>query len=364
MKRLGLTIIDKYVIRKFLGTFFFAILLIIMIAVIFDFSEKIDDFIEKNAPLSAVVFDYYLNFIPYFAVLFMPLFTFVAVIYFTSRMAYNTEIVAILSSGVSFDRLLRPYFISATIIAIFSFLLNNFVIPDSTKEMLAFEELYYRNRPATFTKVNVHRQIEPGVIIYLESFNTYNNYGRKFSIEKFEKGNLVSKLLSEDIRWDSTKNKWTIRNYYIRDYQGTNQTITTGITIDTTLKITPEEFKRRDNAIQAMDLRELNDYIDSQKMQGSSNIELSLIEKYKRFSIPFSTFILTIIGVSVSSRKAKGGIGMHIGIGLMLSFAYILFMQFSTQFAIGGIFNPLMAVWIPNIIFAFIAFLLYRLAPK
>jgi lipopolysaccharide export system permease protein len=364
MKKFGLKIIDKYVIRKFLGTFFFAILLIVMIAVIFDFSEKIDDFIEKDAPFKAVIFDYYLNFIPYFAVLFMPLFTFVAVIYFTSRMAYNTEIIAILSSGVSFDRLLRPYFISATIIAIFSFLLNNFVIPDSTKEMLAFEELYYRNKPATFTKNNVHRQIEPGVIIYLESFNTYNNYGRKFSIEKFEKGKLVSKLLSDDIRWDSTKNKWTIRNYYIRDYEGTNQKITTGITIDTTLSITPEEFKRRDNAIQAMDLKELNHYISSQKMQGSSNIELSLIEKYKRFSIPFSTFILTIIGVSVSSRKAKGGIGMHIGIGLLLSFSYILFMQFSTQFAIGGIFNPLMAVWIPNIIFAFIAFLLYRLAPK
>ncbi len=364
MNKLKLTILDGYVIRKFLGTFFFAILLIVMIAVIFDFSEKIDDFIEKDAPFNAVIFDYYLNFIPYFAVLFMPLFTFVAVIYFSSRMAYNTEIIAILSSGISFNRLLRPYFISATIIAIFSFLLNNFVIPDSTKEMLAFEELYYRNRPATFAKINVHRQIEPGVIIYLESFNTYSNYGRKFSVEKYEKGKLVSKLLSDDIRWDSIKNKWIIRNYYIRDYEGTNQKITTGFIADTALNITPEEFKRRDNAIQAMDLKELNSYIASQKMQGSSNIELSLIEKYKRFSNPFSTFILTIIGVSVSSRKTKGGIGMHIGIGLMLSFAYILFMQFSTQFAIGGIFNPLIAVWIPNILFAFIAYLLYRWAPK
>ena len=364
MKKPGLNIIDGYIIRKFLGTFFFAILLIVMIAVIFDFSEKIDDFIEKNAPLKAVIFDYYLNFIPYFAVLFMPLFTFVAVIYFTSRLAYNTEIIAILSSGVSFDRLLRPYFISATIIAIFSFLLSNYVIPDSTKEMLAFEELYYRNRPATFTKLNIHRQIEPGVIIYLESFNTFNNYGRKFSIEKFEKGKLISKLLSDDIRWDSTKNKWIIRNYYIRDFEGENQTIKKGFMIDTTLKITPEEFKRRDNAIQAMDLKELNAFIASQKMQGSSNIELSLIEKYKRVSVPFSTFILTLIGVSVSSRKNKGGIGMHIGIGLMLSFTYILFMQFSTQFAVGGTFNPFIAVWIPNIIFAFIAFILYRLAPK
>ena len=364
MKRFGLYKIDEYIIKKFLGTFFFAIMLIIMIAVVFDFSEKIDDFIEKNAPMHAIIFDYYLNFIPYFSVLFMPLFTFIAVIYFTSRMAYNTEIIAILSSGVSFNRLLRPYFISATLIAIFSFALNNFVIPGSTKKMLNFEELYYRNNPAVFKLINVHRQIEPGVIIYLENFNTYNNSGRKFSIEKYDHGKLISKLISDDIRWDSTKNKWTIRNYYIRDYIGENQRITSGSSIDTTLNLSPEEFKRRDNAIQAMSFHELNDFITSQKLQGSSNIELALIEKYKRLSFPFSTFILTLIGVSVSSRKVKGGIGMQIGIGLLLSFSYILFMQFSTQFSISGTFSPLMAVWIPNFIFAFIAFLLYRFAPK
>ncbi len=364
MRKFGLYKIDEYIIKKFLGTFIFAIMLIIMIAVIFDFSEKIDDFIEKNAPLHAIIFDYYLSFIPYFAVLFMPLFTFIAVIYFTSRMASNTEIIAILSSGVSFNRLMRPYFISATVIATFSFVLSNFIIPGSTQKMLNFEELYYRNKPAVFRMINVHRQIKPGVIIYLENFNTYNNSGRKFSIEKFEHGKLVSKLLSDDIRWDSTKNKWTIRNYYIRTYVGDDQKITSGRTIDTTLNITPEEFKRRDNAIQAMNYNQLNKFIATQKLQGSSNIELALIEKYKRFSFPFSTFILTLIGVSVSSRKAKGGIGMHIGVGLLISFSYILFMQFSTQFSIGGTLSPLLAVWLPNIIFAFIAFLLYRLAPK
>ncbi|MFO7657055.1 MAG: LptF/LptG family permease [Bacteroidales bacterium] len=364
MKKFKLYILDKYIIKKFLGTFFFAIMLIILIAVVFDFSEKIDDFIEKSAPIHAIIFDYYLSFIPYFAILFMPLFTFVAVIYFTSRMAYNTEIIAILSNGVSFNRLLRPYFISATLIALFSFLLSNFIIPGSTKKMLNFEELYYRNKPATFSKRNVHRQIEPGVIIYLENYNTYNNTGRKFSIEKYEDGKLVSKLLSEHLQWDSTKNKWNIRNYYIRDYVGDNQIITTGTETDTTLKITPEDFSRRDNAIQAMKYKELKQFIATQKMQGSSSVDLALIEKYKRSSLPFSTFILTLIGVSVSSRKVKGGIGMHIGLGLLLSFSYILFMQFSTQFSISGTFSPLIAVWIPNIIFAFIAYVLYRIAPK
>ncbi len=359
-----LNTIDIYIIKKFLGTFFFSILMIISIAVIFDFSEKIDDFIEKSAPIHAIIFDYYLNFIPYFAVLFMPLFTFIAVIYFTSRMAYNTEIIAILSSGFSFNRMMKPYFISASVIAILCFFLNNYVIPGSTKKMLNFEELYYRDKPVSFTKVNVHRMIEPGVVVYFERFDTENNYGRKFSIEKFKNGKLVSKLLSDDIRWNPDKNKWTIRNYYIRDYEGDNQKITKGITIDTTLNISPEEFKLRDNAIQAMDLNELNKYIKTQKMQGASDVQFSLIEKYKRFSLPFSTFILTLIGVSVSSRKVKGGIGIQIGIGLLISFSYILFMQFSTQFSVSGALSPILAVWIPNIIFAFIAYFLFRIVPK
>lgn len=360
-----LYIIDRYIIKKFLGTFFFAIGLIISIAIVFDFSEKIDDFIEKNAPVSAIIFDYYLNFIPYFSVLFMPLFTFIAVIYFTSRMAYNTEIIAILSSGVSFNRLMRPYLISAVVIAIFSFFLNNYVIPGSTKAMLAFEEVYYHDRPVSYTKVNIHRQIEPGVIIYLERFYTESNFGHKFSIEKYEDGKLVSKLLSDEIRWNPEKEKWTIKKYYIRDYlEGGNQKITKGFHIDTALNFTPEEFKMRNNAIQAMSYKELNSFISAQKLQGTSDVVFSLIEKYRRFSMPFSTFILTIIGVSVSSRKSKGGIGIHIGLGLLLSFSYILFLQFSTQFAVSGTLDPLLAVWIPNVIYIFISYFLYKLVPK
>lgn len=364
MKQLGLSILDKYIIRKFLGTFIFAIILVLLIAIVFDVSEKIDNFMEKSAPLRAIAFDYYLNFIPYFGVLFMPLFTFISVIYFTSRMASNTEIIAILSSGIGFYRLMRPYFISALVIALFSFLLHNYVIPYSSRKIHAFEELYYRNNPATFKQRNVHRQVKPGMIIYLESFNTYNNRGRKFSIEEFENGKLVSKLFSDEVHWDSIKNKWVARNYYIREFVGDNQKILTGNSIDTVIQLTPEDFSRRDNAIEAMDTRELNQFIADQKMQGSSIIKLSLIEKYKRVSVPFSTFILTFVGVAVSSRKSKRGLGMHIGIGLAISFSYLLFMQFSTQFAISGNFNPLLAVWIPNIIFSFVAFVMYRLAPK
>jgi lipopolysaccharide export system permease protein len=364
VKRFQLNILDWYIIRKFLGTFFFTIALIVVIAVIFDLSEKIDDFLENNAPFRKIIFDYYLNFIPYFAVLFSPLITFISVIYFTSRMAYNTEIIAILSSGVSFRRLLVPYFVAAFALTLFSFALNNFVIPHANARKLSFEETYYHNAPKVVRERNIHKQVEPGIFVYLESFNTTTNVGRKFSLEKFENGKLVSKLLSEDIRWDSTKNKWHIRNYYIRNFKNEHQVLHEGKDLDTTITLTPGEFRRRDNAVEAMNLGELNQFVREQKLQGAPDIDLYLIEKHRRISFPFSTFILTLIGVSVSSKKVKGGIGMQLGIGLLISFSYIVFMQFSSQFAISGAFSPFIAVWIPNIIFAVIAVFIYRLAPK
>jgi lipopolysaccharide export system permease protein len=364
MKIHEFTILDRYIIRKFLGTFFFTIVLIVAIAVVFDLSEKIDNFLENDAPLRKVIFEYYFNFIPYFAVLFSPLFTFVSVIYFTSRMAYNTEIIAILSSGVSFVRLLVPYFISAFALTVFAFSLNNFVIPHANARKLAFEDIYYHNAPRVVREKHLHRQIEPGVFVYLESYDTHSNVGRRFSIEKFTEGKLTSKMLADEIRWDSLKGKWNVYNYYIRDFHNESQTITQGRIADTTLNMNPEEFRRRENAVEAMNLGELNRFIREQKMQGAENIDMLMIEKHRRFSFPFSAFILTLIGVSVSSKKAKGGIGMQLGIGLLISFSYIVFMQFSSQFAINGPLSPFIAVWIPNLVFAIVAIFLYRLAPR
>jgi len=360
----GLKIIDLYIIRKFLGTFVYSIVLILAIAVVFDISEKIDDFIESSAPTNEIIMDYYLNFIPYFAVLFSSLFTFISVIFFTSKMAYNTEIIAILSSGVSFRRLLVPYFISASFITIFSFTLSNFVIPKATKTKLDFEEKYIHMRPQNYSTKNIHKQIEPGVFIYLESYSTLSLSGYSFSMEKFEEGKLVSKLMADKIEWDTTKNIWTIRRYYIRDINGLQETITEGAIIDTTLRITPTDFSRRLNAVEAMSFSELNEFIEVSRMQGETNLTAYLIERYKRTAFPFSTFILTLIGVTVSSKKVRGGIGTQLGTGLGISFAYILFMQFSSQFAIGGSLSPLLAVWLPNILFAIIAGFLYKMAPK
>jgi len=358
-----LKILDKYIIRKFLGTFFFSLTLIIVIAIVFDISEKLDDFIERKAPIRAIVFDYYMNFIPYFADLFAPLFIFISVIYFTARMAANTEIVAILNSGISFRRMLLPYFLSAGILAALSFYFNGWVIPHSNKVKLEFENTYIKN-PVEFKDRNLHRQISPGVFMYMESYNNSDNIGYRFSLEKIENRKRVWFLASDRILWDSTASKWKIENYYIRGVDGFNEYLSSGKSLDTILPIAPADFKRRLNIIQAMDTPALNEFIKEERLSGSGNVNAYLVAKFRRISVPFSTFILMLIGVSLSSRKVRGGIGAQLGLGITISFAYILFMQIADTFAISGSIPPLLAVWTPNLVFATIAIALLRNAPK
>jgi lipopolysaccharide export system permease protein len=356
-------ILDWYIIRKFLGTFFFALGLIIAIAIVFDISEKIDDFLEKEAPMRAIVFDYYLNFIPFFGNLFSPLFVFISVIYFTSRMASQTEIVAILSSGVSFKRMLVPYMVGAAILASISLYLNNYVIPHSNTTRIAFETKYIKN-PFIYKNKHVHRQIAPGEFIYFESFNNIDKIGYQFSFEKFKDGKLTYKLLSDRVIWDSVKTKWTVESYFIRHIDGMNERVESGFQKDTAFAFTPDEFSRRSNYIETMDTGVLNDFIKQEQSRGSEEVPFYLVEKYRRTSFPFATFILTIIGVSLSSRKVRGGIGVQIGAGILLSFTYIMFMQVSQTFATNGNMPALLAVWLPNIFFSIIAAYLLRSAMK
>jgi lipopolysaccharide export system permease protein len=364
MNRFFLKILDTYIIKKFLGTFFLALVLIIAIAVVFDFSEKIDNFMEQDTPFYLIFLKYYPNYIPYLAVLFSSFFVFISVVFITSKLAYNTEIVAILSNGVSFRRLMVPYIISAIFITLLTTYLNQYVVPQATEVRLRFEDKYYHKAPPRFSERNIHRQIEPGVFIYMENYSNYTNTGDKFSLERFKDGVLKSKLIADHIRWDKINEKWIIKNYYIRKFQNGRETIEKGTAIDTSLNIHPSDFARRSNVVKTMTLPELNSYIDEQRMQGTSQIELCLVEKHKRYAYSFSTIILTIIGVSISSRKLRGGMGMHLGIGLLITFSYILFMQFSAQFAIGGSIKPIIAAWIPNIFYAGIAFILYKMTPK
>lgn len=363
---LRIVLIDRYIIRKFLGTFFFSLALIMTIAVVFDFAEKIDDFMEKEAPVRAIIFDYYLNFIPYFATLFSPLFVFIAVIFFTSKMAVNTEIIAILNSGMSFRRMMWPYFLSALVVAVFTYMLTNFVIPHSNLVRIDFEEKYYRSSHLRRgTIFNFHRQVYKNVYAFMEKYNPESQTGQNFSLEKFnDDGQLLSKLMASRVTWDTATDKWSAWTYYIRDINGDEEVITKGLRIDTALTVTPDDFSRDPDYVGTMKYNELNDYIDLLRLQGSDELKLFLIEKHRRFSSPFAVFILTLIGVSLSSQKVRGGIGMKIGIGLGLSFSYILFMQFSSQFSLKGNLDPMLAMWIPNILYAFIALYLYRIAPK
>jgi len=362
----GLKLIDRYIIRKFLGTFFFALVMILSIAVVFDFAEKIDNFMEREAPVKAIIFDYYLNFIPYFATLFSPLFVFISVIFFTSKMAANTEIIAILNSGMSFRRMMVPYFVSAFLIAVFTFMLTNFVIPTSNLKRIEFEDKYYRARTKRIPVMNIHRQVYRNVLVYMESFNPISQAGRNFTIERFnDEGKLESKLSGDMVRYDTATSRWVVINYRLRDITAGEDRISEGERIDTTLAyFSPEDLSMGPEFVGTMTYSSLNEYVDKLRLQGSDELKLFLIEKHRRFASPFSVFILTMIGVSLSSRKVRGGIGMNIGIGLGLSFSYILFMQFASQFSLKGNLAPMLAMWIPNILYAFIALVLYKLAPK
>lgn len=350
--------------RKFLGTFFFSLILILCIVVIFDLSEKLEKFLERDAPVSAIVFDYYKNFIPYFANLFSSLFTFISVIFFTSKMAYDSEIIAILSTGISFRRLLVPYLFSAAVIAGLSFVLGAFIIPNANEERIEFEKRYVNKKYAN-TEQNIHRQIAPGTYIYMSSYSVASNVGYDFSIENFKGDTLIDKLTSSRVAWDKDSSRWVIHNWKLREIDGDREKYTTGSRIDTVLPFAPSEFSENPKKIkEQLTYPELGEYIDRMRLRGSSNIVEFQIEKYKMLSNAFATFILTLIGVSISSRKIRGGMGLHLGLGIGLSFSYILFMQFSTVFATNGNMNPLLAVWLPNILFTVVGVFAYRLAPK
>ncbi len=357
-------ILDLYIIRKFLGTFIFSIALIMMVVVVFDVSEKLGDFMDRKAPFKAIVFDYYLNFIPYFANLFSPLFVFISVIYFTSRMSTRTEFVAILSSGVSFNRIVFvPYMISAGFIAAASLYLNHFVIPQATQERLEFEDMYVYNSRRNEEK-NIHRQIQPGTVIYFSIYEADRDIGHQFSIDKFENEKRVWHLRSDYVQWDTLKGKWSIHNYFIREIDGMNEKIRTGHMLDTLMNFRPDDFEKRITDADMMTTPELNVFIEEEKVKGSQEIDKYLIKKHERTSMPFAAFILTLIGVSLASRKVRGGIGLHLGLGIGICFTYIMFMQIFAQLSIKGGLEPAISVWIPNIVFLALAIFMLRTAQK
>ena len=352
--------IDLYIIKKFLGTYVFAIALIISIVVVFDVNEKLDALLK--APLKATVFDYYLNFIPYFVSLFSPLFTFISVIFFTSKLADNSEIIAMLASGISFKRLLVPYMVSAGIIAGVNFYLNSYIIPPATSTRIEFQNTYVKNKKVDYAS-NIQLQVEPGVIAYISRYDNRTKTGYRFSLEKFEGKILKSRLTAQSVTYDENYH-WVVKNYVIRDFDGMNEYLSRGSQLDTLISIEPSDFLISKYDSELMTTPELKTYIDRQKQRGVANIIGFEIEYHRRFANTAEAFILTLIGMSLSSRKVKGGMGFNIAMGLLLSFSYILFDMVSSTFAISGATSPQIAVWIPHILYAFIAIGLYFKAPK
>ena len=356
--------IDWYIIKKFLGTYFFAIALIISIAVVFDVNEWIDNFINNKAPVKAIIFDYYANFIPYFSNLFSPLFVFISVIFFTSKLAENSEIIAMMSTGLSFKRLLRPYMISAAIISVLTYGMGAYVIPKGNVTRLNFEDKYKKKKKQEYVR-NVQVEVDNGVIAYMERYENYNKTAYRYSLDKFVDKKLVAHLTAKSATYDTTTvHKWTLKNYMIREMDGMKEKITKGDRLDSIIKMEPRDFLIMKGQQETMTSSELSDYIDRQKRRGFANIKEFEIEYHKRIAMSFASFILTIIGVSLSSRKVKGGMGLYLGVGLALSFSYILFQTVSATFAINGNASPFLAVWVPNIVYTFIAIYLYRKAPK
>lgn len=358
-----LTTLDRYIIRQFLGTFFFILVVIMLIAVVFDISEKTQDFAEMTATTKEIVFDFYVNFIVYYSNLFSGLLIFLAVLLFTSRLAHRTEVIAMLSSGVSFPRIMWPYFVAATLLTLMSLFVNHTVLPAANKVRLAFEEAHIR---ATYfvDQKHLHREIEPGVISYFESWNAQDDQGFRFSLEKWENDVLVSKLTSDRAKYDSLRGAWHVNDYLIRTMNGSTERVVRGAELDTVINLKPSDMGQRWETSMAMSWNELNAHIKAKNAQGDDSLIPYLIEKHQRTSYPFATYVFTLIGVSIASRKVRGGTGLHLAMGVLLCLLYVFAMKLTTVAATNAGMDPFIAVWLPNVLFAFVGVLIYRSAPK
>lgn len=358
----GLKLLDVFILKKFLGTYLFATALILAVIAMFDITEKLDAFL--NAPLKATIFDYFMSFLPYFANQLAPLFTFIAVIFFTTKLAGNSEIIAILSSGVSFNRLMRPYMIGAAVIAALIFCLSNYIIPPTNIKRIDYTNRYVKNKKVT-TGLDIQLMARPGEVVYIGRYENSTKTGYRFSLDKFNGKQLVSRLTAQTINYDSTKMyHWTVNNYEIRDFDGMREKITKGVRLDTVIPIEPRDFLISKNDQETLTTPQLAEYIEKQRERGVANIKAFEIEKERRYAVTAAAFILTLIGVSLSAKKVKGGMGLNIGIGLLLSFSYILFSTVTSQFAISGMTSPWVAMWIPNFIYLAIGLGLYWRARK
>lgn len=356
-------ILDKYILKKFLTTFFFVVLILVSVICVIDFTEKNDDFIKSNPPFKAIVVDYYMNLFPYWANMLSPITVFIATVFVTAKLAAHTEIVAILSSGVSFRRLMVPYIIGSAMIGLMTFGLIGWVIPNANKTRVAFELQYIKN-PFYFSDRNIHIKVAPRTYVYMESYSNHNNVGYQFTMEDIANTQMRKKLSAERISWQPETETWKVENYILRTFDGMKETIQYGHSLDTTINLYPKDFSSTHGLHETLTLSELQDFINELRERGADNVETYLIERNERFTYPFAIVILTIIGVILSARKSRGGTGGQIALGFTLAFIYILFVIISRSLAQGGSMEPILASWLPNIIFACIGVILYKTVPR
>lgn len=363
LKKLGIGILDRYIISKYLQTFFYSVLLFTFIAIFIDISEKMDDFIKRKPPLSVLIFDYYIWFIPYFMGLFSSVFIFLSTLFFNSKLAQNTEIIAILNSGLSYRRFLKPYMIGATILFVTFIILNTQFLPICDKYRLRFEDNWIHETKQTQNN-NIYNMLNDSNLIHMESFNYVDSSGFNFNLESFSSGKLIERTYANRLLWNREKQCWTLEGYSRRVFANNREYISKGNRMDTTLSLKPDEFFEKTKVVSSMTNPELNNYIRKETDKGNPKVNIFKVELYKRTVIPIAFFVLTLLAVAVSSNKSRGGIGMHLGIGIALTFTYLLLIQIFNTAGNTGVLPPWIAVWIPPVLFTFIALYLLKKAPK
>ncbi len=358
-------ILDRYIIKKFLTTFVFVVIILVSIVLIITYSERNESFIKNDVP-GLEILGYFLNYAPYIANLITPITVFIAAVFVTSKLAGHTEIIAMLAGGVSFPRLMRPYFIGASVIALVSFLFTGWVIPNANKSRIAFEKKYFDNKTYSFNERDIHFKVSPTSYVYLGSYNSFKDEGHRFTLEEIQDQKVLYKLSARTVRWDTSEMAWKARDWHLREFEEFSETYQYENSEDTVLRLnmTPADFGNNKSLEQTLTINELNDYIADLELKGADNIRIYTVEKYIRFMSPFTALILTFIGVIVSSRKTRGGVGFQIALGFLIAFVFIILFIASKSMAETGSTNPLLAVWMPNLIFSAVAMAMYKIVPK
>lgn len=349
--------LDLYIIKKFLGTFFYAIMILAVIACVIDYSEKVEDFVKKEVPTNEIL-NYFSNFVPHITALLFPLFIFIATIFFTSKLAYKSEIIAILASGVSFQRMLRPFLIAGGFLCLISLIANHYIVPAANKERIAFEDKYLHYNALSSDK-NVHLRLSEDLYVYIQNYDYSSNFGYKFTAETIEGTHMKEKIMADRVSYDSVRKVWLLYSVRIRTNDSLKETFTQKAELEKEYPFTPHDLDEDEMIKDALTTPQLNKYIAREKLRGRETLSFFYVEKYRRTAQPFAGLILTIIGVCIASRKIRGGSGLHLAMGIVISALYIMAMQLTNTFATKSGLDPLLAVWIPNIIFSFVAAYLF-----